>query len=198
MEARQLTDHHYTKQEYLDFIESCEYKFEFLNGPLRMMAGAKAPHNRVVKNCNRALDQASDECEVYLSDTAISVYPLNKIYFPDLSAVCGEAEDEEGGIERLRNPSLIIEVLSRKTATIDRGEKFQAYWKLPSLKEYILIDSLSMLVQSYYRETEELWRIGNYTRPEQGMEVISLGVTVPLAVVYDGVVFAEGAGEFTD
>ena len=173
MEARKLTDHYYTKQEYLDFIESCEYKYEFLNGPLRVMAGAKAPHNRIRRNSFLALARKTNDCEVYDSDTAISVYPLNKIYFPDLNAVCGEAEDEEGGIERLRNPSLIIEVLSEKTATIDRGEKFQAYWKLPSLKEYILIDSLSMLVQSYYRETEELWRIGNYTQPEQDMEVIS-------------------------
>ena len=192
MEARQLTDQYYTKQEYLDFIESCEYKYEFLDGSLRMMAGAKAAHNRIRRNSFLALARKTEDCEVYDSDTAISVYPLNKIYFPDLSAVCGEAEDEEGGIERLRNPSLIIEVLSKKTATIDRGEKFQAYWKLPSLKEYILIDSLSMLVQSYYRETEELWRIGNYTRPEQKMEVLSLGVTVPLAVVYDGVVFPQG------
>ncbi|WP_420461273.1 Uma2 family endonuclease [Neolewinella sp.] len=198
MEARQLTDHHYTKQEYLDFIESCEYKYEFLDGSLRMMAGAKAAHNRIRRNSFLALARKTEDCEVYDSDTAISVYLLNKIYFPDLSAVCGEAEDEEGGIERLRNPSLIIEVLSKKTATIDRGEKFQAYWKLPSLKEYILIDSLSMLVQSYYRETEELWRIGNYTQPEQEMEVLSLGVTVPLAVVYDGVVFPEVTGEFTD
>lgn len=189
MTSQELTQTSYTKEQYFALLTDSEHKYEYLGGPVRMMAGGKAAHNRIIRNCNRALDGKSDECEVFLSDTAVSVYPLDKIYFPDLSAVCGEpANDEEGGIERIKNPTLIIEVLSKKTATIDRGEKFQAYWQLPSVKEYVMIDSLSYLVETYYRETQDLWRIGNYYQLEQRVPFVTIGITVPLSAIYDGVV----------
>jgi Uma2 family endonuclease len=170
-----------------------EHKYEYLGGPVRMLAGGKAAHNRIIRNCNRSLDGKSDNCEVFLSDTAVSIYPLDKIYFPDLSAVCGEAaNDEEEGIERIKNPTLIIEVLSKETATIDRGEKFQAYWQLPSVEEYVMIDSLSYLVETYYRETQDLWRIGNYYQLEQRVPFVTIGVTVPLSAIYEGVIMPAG------
>lgn len=188
MKFQQLSGKEYSKEEYFELLSDSEVKYEYLGGTVRMMAGAKAAHNRIVKNCNRALDGKSELCEIFLSDTAISVYPLGKIFFPDLSAVCGEQpEDEPAGIEQLRNPSLIIEVLSKNTASIDRGEKFQAYWQLPSVREYVIIDSLSYLVETYYRETEDLWRIGNLYQLDQKVTFITLGVTVPLSVIYEGI-----------
>jgi len=193
MTSQELTQTSYSKEQYFALLADSEHKYEHLGGPVRMMAGSKATHNRIIRNCNRALDGKFDKCEVFLSDTAVSVYPLDKIYFLDLSAVCGEpAKGEEGGIERIENPTLIIEALSKKTATIDRGEKFQAYWQLSSVKECVMIDSLSYLVETYYRETQDLWRVGNYYQLEQRVPFVNIGVTVPLSVIYDGVIIPAG------
>ncbi|MBB4079196.1 Uma2 family endonuclease [Lewinella aquimaris] len=187
MNAEQLSSRQYTLEEYYQLLAKSPVKYEYADGTIRMMAGAKASHNRIVKNCFRAFDGASSDCEFFLSDTAVSI-SSNKIYFPDLSAVCEETvEAEEGGIERITNPSLIIEVLSQNTAHVDRGEKFQSYWQLPSMQEYVLIDSQSYLVETYFRETSDFWRIGSSYKLEQDVTVRTLGITLPLANLYEGV-----------
>jgi len=37
------------------------------------------------------------------------------------------------------NPSVVVEVLSDSTESYDRGEKFENYKRIPSLKEYVLV-----------------------------------------------------------
>lgn len=39
----------------------------------------------------------------------------------------------------VKNPCLIVEVLSSETAEYDRGEKFKKYQKLNTFVEYVLI-----------------------------------------------------------
>ena len=41
----------------------------------------------------------------------------------------------------LLNPTVIVEVLSETTEAYDRGDKFAHYWRLPSLREYVLVSS---------------------------------------------------------
>jgi len=50
-----------------------------------------------------------------------------------------------------------------------------------------MMDSLDYLVETYYRETQDFWRIGNYYQLEQGTPFVTIGVTVPLSAVYNGV-----------
>jgi Uma2 family endonuclease len=48
-------------------------------------------------------------------------------------------------------PCLIVEVLSPSTERIDRREKRLAYALLPSLLEYVLVDSEALKVEIYQR-----------------------------------------------
>jgi Uma2 family endonuclease len=41
--------------------------------------------------------------------------------------------------EAITNPVVLVEVLSPSTETRDRGEKFEAYKWISSLKEYVLV-----------------------------------------------------------
>ncbi len=41
--------------------------------------------------------------------------------------------------EAITNPVVIVEVLSPSTEARDRGEKFEAYKRIASLKEYVLV-----------------------------------------------------------
>ena len=56
-----------------------------------------------------------------------------------LSLVCGEPVPEDNIFDTLLNPTVIVEVLSPSTETYDRGEKFEHYQQITSLKDYILI-----------------------------------------------------------
>ena len=58
----------------------------------------------------------------------------------------------------LTQPCLIIEILSKSTATIDRREKLIAYQSIPSVREYCLIAQNTYRVERYHRLNEtELW-----------------------------------------
>ena len=52
---------------------------------------------------------------------------------------CNEPEFEDDFMDSIINPVIIIEVLSPSTEEYDRGEKFEYYKQLSSLKEYILV-----------------------------------------------------------
>jgi Uma2 family endonuclease len=48
-------------------------------------------------------------------------------------------------------------VLSKKTQVYDRGHKFKLYRDIPSLKEYILISFLEILIEHYTKQTPSFW-----------------------------------------
>jgi Uma2 family endonuclease len=85
----------------------------------------------------------------------------------------------------------LIEVLSKNTSRYDKSEKFNAYKTLPSFREHITIDSLEYFVYTFYKEANGLWRIGNYSKLSQEVEIITLGMNVPMATLYNGVDLGE-------
>ena len=52
---------------------------------------------------------------------------------------------------------LVVEVLSPATAAFDRGDKFAAYRLLPTLQEYLLIDTDKRRCDLYRRGADGLW-----------------------------------------
>lgn len=191
MGAEKQTDRKYTEQEYFDLLADSDFKYEFDNGSVTMMAGGKRAHNQAQRNTLFALNRAKGSCTIYNSDTAVYLPKYNRYYFPDITALCGEEKyTDQDGIERVLNPQLLVEVLSASTEKKDRGEKFDAYKTLDSFKEYVLIDSKTPHVFTYYREDKGLWRIGNYYEMDQEVEFLTLNVKIPMTVIYEGVEFA--------
>ena len=60
--------------------------------------------------------------------------------YPDVSVVCGKLQLADEQKDILLNPIVIFEVLSPSTEQYDRGEKFQLYRTIASLREYVLVD----------------------------------------------------------
>jgi Uma2 family endonuclease len=186
-------DRLYTTSEYFEILRDSLHKIEFVDGRLRMMAGGTEAHTDIVDNTFVALRNAESGCKVRSSETAVTIQNLNRYYFPDMTAVCEEKTSSEPGkgIFRITNPALIVEVLSESTAGYDRGEKFSAYRQLDSFREYLLIDSRKMYVETFYREEHDLWRIGNYYEADQEVPLRTLGISLPPHRIYEGVEFSE-------
>ena len=81
---------------------------------------------------------------------------------PDRSAVVTEA------------PCFVVEVTSRSTARIDRGEKLEQYRKCATLQTYLIVDQFRKRVTRHWRDaagewrTEELTDSGNDSRTLSG------------------------------
>jgi Uma2 family endonuclease len=187
MEAFKLDDRSYTREEFLRMLEKSDRKMELTQGGITMMSGASRVHNDITDNTFVALRNGKSGCYIKSSDTAVSVQETGDYFFPDISATCEEPDFEEGNIAKLINPNLIVEVLSLSTERRDRGIKFEAYMRLKSLKEYILIDSKTIQVHVYYRAEKGSWIIGNYYNLDQNVEIKTLGVSVPMSTIYEGI-----------
>jgi Uma2 family endonuclease len=66
--------------------------------------------------------------------------------------VCGEVERDPEDDHAVVNPIVIVEVLSDSTAESDRGDKFAAYRRLRTLREYVLVSQRERRVDVYRRD----------------------------------------------
>lgn len=86
------------------------------------------------------------------------------------------------------NPSVVFEVLSPSTSSYDRGEKMRAYPLLPSLKQYVLIESTTAYVEVLTRRED-----GGLRTDAKGIESVlrleSIGVELKLCELYLDVTF---------
>ena len=126
-------------EAYLAFDRTAPGKHELWDGEVYAMSGASLAHNRIVRNLVRHLGNALEGmgCEVLPSDMRVRI-DAHRYVYADVTIVCGSPE-LEGEADVLRNPNLIVEVLSRSTEAFDRGEKFVGYRSLPSIREVVLV-----------------------------------------------------------
>ena len=131
----------YTVAEYLALEETAEYRSEYFDGEIFAMAGGTGNHSRIGVACMSILDGllANSPCEVFDGSLKIRIQDSNAYCYPDLSVVFGKPLFEGDKELILKNPMLIVEVLSKSTEGYDRGEKFQYYKQIDTLRELSLI-----------------------------------------------------------
>ncbi len=179
-----------TTEAYLEFERQSEIKHEYLNGEIFAMSGASERHNLIVLNTGASLHTQLRKrpCKAYPSDMRVRIKGTSFYTYPDLSAVCGNAEFEDDVLDTLLNPSVIIEVLSPSTENYNRGKKFQQYRKLDSLQDYVLIAQDSMRIEHYARQGEQ-WILTDVTSADGIVTLASIGCTLALSDVYEKVTF---------
>jgi len=150
---------YYTGAEYLELEEQAEYKNEFYNGEIFAMSGGSRNHSVICVNLNRKLAEWLDDkdCILFDSQMKLDIPKLNSFVYPDVMVVCGEIEFYENRTDIVRNPILIIEVLSPSTESFDRSGKFQYYQTVLSVKEYVLISQEKPMIEVYYKQDERNW-----------------------------------------
>lgn len=83
-------------------------------------------------------------------------------------------------------PCLLVEVLSRGTANIDRHAKYAAYTALSSLHTYLIAEQTERRVYAYQRQGES-WKLTEYVG-EGVIPLPCLGMELTLDEIYAGVV----------
>lgn len=77
--------------------------------------------------------------------------------YPDVTVICGSPQRAGDDEQAITNPTLIVEVLSRSTEEYDRGEKFEHYKSLPSLRQYVLVSHGERRVEVWTRTGAAGW-----------------------------------------
>jgi len=184
----------YTAEEYLALERAADHKSEFINGRVYAMAGASRSHVLITTNVAGELRSRlrGHGCRTYSADLRVLIDSTGTYTYPDVAIVCGNPEfRDDGHLDTLTNPTLIVEVLSPSTEGYDRGAKFAHYRRLASLQEYVLIAQDRVSVERYTRRGED-WIIrptDELTDRNDILHLASVACDLPLAEVYDLVEF---------
>lgn len=177
----------WTIGEYLEMEAASDEKHEYYRGEIFAMSGASLSHNAIAANVIAELRNKlkSKGCRPYGSDLRIHI-PSNTLFtYPDVSVFCGKVDTLNNDQFNALNPVVLIEVLSKATKEYDRGDKFQLYRDIPTLKEYILIDSLSVFVEAFSINDAGHWELRDYKTLDDLLLFPSLGISLPLKEVYE-------------
>lgn len=182
-----------TPEEYLVVERAAQTKSEFLDGEMFAMAGASFRHTLIKENlsCEIGTRLRGGPCVGLSGDMRVHVKSTGLYTYPDYLVFCGKPQFLDSEVDTLLNPSVIIEILSDSTEKYDRGAKFKHYRSLPSLKEYVLISQDDQLIDRYIRQPDDSWLLSTFDNPSQEIELVSVGVRIPLADIYRGVDFSK-------
>ena len=181
-----------TPEEYLARERKALTKSEYRDGRIYAMPGASREHNVITGNTlvEIHVQLRNRVCEVYPSDMRVKVSSTGRYTYPDVVVVCDEPQFEDSHFDTLLNPTVLIEVLSPSTAAYDRGDKFAAYQKLDSLREYVLISQDSVCVEHYLRQAQD-WNLTEFRSLDDVFSLVSIGCELSLQAIYAKVQFSQ-------
>jgi len=177
-----------TSEEYLAFERQAEERHEFVDGIIYAMSGASRHHVRIASNLimNLGIQFKGRDCGAYASDLRVKVNETDYVY-PDVVAVCGEEQFEDGQFDTLLNPSVIIEVLSKSTQNYDKNKKMALYQNLSTVQDYVLIAQDQYRVEHYQRKSQNQWLLTVLTESQQILQLNSVNVEISVQDIYDRV-----------
>ncbi len=179
--------------EYLRWEREAKEKSEFHNGEVFALAGASFVHNQIVGNVLAELKTflKGKPCDIFPSDLRLNIPEYNVYAYPDLMIICGKPEFADQHTDTIKNPTVIFEVLSQSTADYDRGTKFMYYRSLPSLKNYIIIETAAPKVEFYHRNEANHWELTDLSVADGVVEIPAIQYHLPFDEIYRDVEFGE-------
>lgn len=177
-----------SREEYLEMDASSEERIEYYDGLILAMSGASMTHNIVDRNLVSALHNhlKGKECQVLPSHMRVSNPSQENYLYPDASIVCGKPELEDCKFDTLTNPSVIFEILSPSTKNADKRRKFFFYMQIPSLKEYIMIDSERKNIIISRKQADNSWKFEELNETAINLFIQTINFQLPLSELYEG------------
>jgi Uma2 family endonuclease len=173
-----------TYAEYVAIANDSGVKYEYIAGEIVAMAGGTLAHARLISRLGSALDRALEgrSCIVLPSDMRVRIRAADRATYPDLFVVCGQPELDTTDDHAVVNPTVIVEVLSDSSTDSDRTDKFAAYRRLGSLREYVLVSQRERRIETYRRDGRR-WVLDEYGAGER-LQLESIGVELAVDDVY--------------
>jgi Uma2 family endonuclease len=178
----------WTIEEFFAWQEKQPERHELVDGfPVRLMAGARNVHDDIVVNVLAELRNQlrGSCCRPFTSDGSIETKP-GQIRRPDIGVDCGRRDPNA---TKAASPRVVAEVLSPTTRDFDTIGKLEEYKLAESLERIVVIEPNAPEVIIWARDADRIWRRSILRGLDQQIDMPEIGVTLPLAEIYDGVEF---------
>lgn len=159
-------------------MQASDIRHEYIDGDVFAMAGAKLGHSRIVNNIHGEFRNhlKGMACESVTAETVVKAD--DGYFYPDVLVDCFDHDDQARFIE---TPAIIVEVLSQSTRKRDSATKKRAYMSLPTLREYVLIETDFVKVEVFRKNNN--WNADCYFLGDE-VTFESIGLRLPVEEVY--------------
>ncbi|PZU97755.1 MAG: hypothetical protein DCE90_06660 [Pseudanabaena sp.] len=174
-----------TYAEYLNHEYVSSIKHDFVNNQVFAIAGTDANHNLIVCNLVAVIHQClrGRNLRLFALDMKLTIAAANNAtYYPDVMVV-GDRGDSNYVV---KNPFLVVEVMSPFTAILDRREKRFNYQRLESLQEYVLLSQSEIKVEVYRRDDDGGWLVQSLGVGDS-LHLQSIDLAIALSDIYEDV-----------
>jgi Uma2 family endonuclease len=184
----------YTVEEYLAIDEASDRKHEYWFGEIVAMPGGTYEHSSITANVIRELGNATSTgpCVVHSPDLRVKPARSALYFYPDASVVCDEPDFEYAANGRpiaVRNPKVIVEVLSPSTEWADMVDKQYHYLQIDSVAHYLRIEQYRPRIEVLTRNGDGSWRLSFADGMEGVLDLPAVNARIPLAGIYAKVNF---------
>src|SRR5689334_6575638 len=130
--------------EYMEKDEATQERLEYYSGQIVQLQATTVVHDYIQSNIRTNLGNflKGQESRVMGSRMRIGTPSRESYMYADALVTCGKFELEESKYDTIINPSVIIEIQSPSIGGINKKRKLDYYKVIPTLREYIIIDSL--------------------------------------------------------
>lgn len=180
-------------EEFLEITEASESRYELIDGQIYLMAAPKHKHQIAVGEIfgkmynwfqDKPCSPLTSPFDVKLYNDAEKFEDDPNVVQPDILVICDEENiDEKDTYQGI--PSLVVEVLSKSTKSLDMILKLNLYMK-SGVDEYWIVDTQQKQVLVYTFEDRAIDKFKSY---EANMIIESSyfeGLRVPVERVFGG------------
>jgi Uma2 family endonuclease len=167
-------------------------KNELIDGRITSRTASDRWANVITSNLIIALGNRIQRAnhEIYGGDMQVEM-GTRSVCYPNLVIVNGEPQFGNGRSDVLRNPSLIVEVVSSASRSTEGMRKLEGFLAIPSIKEILLINQNEMRVEHYAKQNPKQWVYRIYDERDDVISLDSIACKISLVEIYTQVKLGE-------
>ncbi|RYU91845.1 Uma2 family endonuclease [Emticicia agri] len=180
---------YYSVEEYFELEEISNLRHEYYKGKFFELESSTLNHNRIIGNiANNLLPIVRKRgWDIFTESVKLETIKENCYLYPDVMLTC-DADDLKQEFF-IRQPSLIIEVLSDSTTQYDHDFKLRQYKSIRSVQYYMLVSQNEVRIELYSRLNDFQWQYEDVVELSQTINLEKLNITLSLVKTYNNIIF---------
>lgn len=155
-------------------------------------SGSNRWHNLIVSNVAVALGTRmhGHKNEIYISNMRVKLRS-GLICFPDITLVAGEPSFSDQRTETLLNPTVIVDIFSSESDSIEKSRKLESFLETESIKEVLLVKQDEMRIEHFTRQNQKQWIYRIYNERDDVASLDSVNCKISLQEIYANIKFRQ-------
>lgn len=176
--------------DYLMAERQSATKNEFMNGRVIGRSGSNRWHNLIASNVAVAVGSRTQgaKSDLYVGNMRVRLRN-NFICYPDVIVVNGEPAFADQNGDLLLNPTVVLEIISSVTNTLDKTQKLEAFLAMESIRECVLVKEDEMRIEHYAKQNAKQWIYKIYNERDDVLTLESINCKISLSEIYAHIKF---------